>query len=71
MIVDGTVVEPPYVFRAIGDPETMRVALEIPGGALSSARGLGADVSITESDRLEIWSVAEPRELDEARVVED
>ncbi|MGO1174079.1 MAG: DUF881 domain-containing protein [Actinomycetaceae bacterium] len=71
LAVDGHTIASPYVLRAIGDPSTMSTALEIPGGALSSARGLGAAVTLTEAERLEIWSVAEPRELDHARLVED
>ncbi|MGC5616232.1 DUF881 domain-containing protein [Georgenia sp. Z1491] len=71
LVVDGTTIASPYVVRAIGDPQTMRVALEIPGGAMSTTRGRGAEVELVERERLEILSVAEPQELEHSRVVED
>ncbi|MGC5627231.1 DUF881 domain-containing protein [Georgenia sp. Z1344] len=71
LVVDGTTISSPYVLRAIGDPQTMQVALEIPGGALSTVRGRGATVSLIEQAHVEIRSVAEPRDLEHSRVVED
>jgi uncharacterized protein YlxW (UPF0749 family) len=69
-VVDGEEITSPFEFLAIGDPGTLRTALEIPGGALSSARGLGATVGVEESDRVEIWAVADPPTLEESRFVE-
>jgi uncharacterized protein YlxW (UPF0749 family) len=31
---DGQLLDPPYLFRAIGDPDTLSAALAIPGGVL-------------------------------------
>jgi uncharacterized protein YlxW (UPF0749 family) len=70
-VVDGEEITSPFEFLAIGDPGTLRTALEIPGGALSSARGLGATVGVEESDRVEIWAVADPPTLEESRIVEE
>lgn len=70
-VVDGAAITSPFEFRAIGDPATMRTALEIPGGALSSARGRGASVAVEEGDEVEIWAVAEPPTLEESRIVEE
>lgn len=58
VIVDGTVVTPPYVWRAIGDPETLAMALEIRGGANSQQRGYGSEVQVEKSPMVKIDSVA-------------
>lgn len=58
VIIDGTVITPPYVWRAIGDPETLAMALEIRGGANSQQRGYGADVQVEKSPLVKIESVA-------------
>jgi uncharacterized protein YlxW (UPF0749 family) len=41
VVVDGQPVESPYVLRAIGDPDTMATALEIPGGVADTVRTAG------------------------------
>src|SRR5690625_920636 len=64
LIVSGAEIRPPYRWRAIGNPQTLAVALDIPGGALSAIRGAGASVELTQRDRIEITSVRsllEPR----------
>ena len=57
LVVSGTEIDPPYVWRAIGDPQTLAVALDIPGGALASIRGAGAAAEVDQHERLEITSV--------------
>lgn len=57
VVIDGVDVSPPYRWTAVGDPSTLQVALEIPGGALAAVRNAGGVVSLTESDRVEIRSV--------------
>ena len=37
--VDGTLLQPPYTFVVIGDPQTLTAALQIPGGVLEVLRG--------------------------------
>lgn len=57
LVISGTDIDPPYVWRAIGDPQTLSVALDIPGGAMASIRGSGAAAEVEQHERLEITSV--------------
>ncbi|WP_127572128.1 DUF881 domain-containing protein [Georgenia faecalis] len=54
VVVSGTLVQPPYVWRAIGDPQTLAVALDIPGGALASIRTAGGTAALEQLERVEI-----------------
>lgn len=58
--VDGRTLRPPYRFLAIGDPDTMSTALEIPGGVLESLQGAGATGVVAEKDMVRITAVREP-----------
>jgi len=62
LIVSGVEIAPPYTWRAIGDPQTLAVALDIPGGALASIRGAGGAAEVSQEERVEIRSVRELRE---------
>ena len=55
--VDGVAISPPYTWVAVGDPETVSVALGIPGGALASVRNAGGIVELEQRDEVEINSV--------------
>ncbi|GEN78917.1 DUF881 domain-containing protein [Actinotalea fermentans] len=55
--VDGVLVESPYRWLAIGDPDTMTTALGIPGGALAVVRNAGGTTSVTPSDLVQITAV--------------
>lgn len=57
--VDGSVLSPPYRWLAIGDPETMTTALNIPGGALAAVRNAGGTGELTSVDLVEITAVRE------------
>ena len=62
--VDGEVIDPPYRWIAIGDPDTLGPALEIPGGALSAVRNNGGDGTPRAQDQVEVTAtrdVPEPR----------
>ncbi len=59
LLVDGVVLEPPYEWTAIGDSQTLAVALGIPGGALAAIRNDGGDPVLTEHVNVEITSVRE------------
>ena len=62
--VDGVLLEPPYRWVAIGDPDTLVPALEIPGGAISSIRTSGGSGTPRAREQVEITatrSVPEPR----------
>ncbi|WP_051681539.1 DUF881 domain-containing protein [Cellulomonas sp. HZM] len=62
--LDGTVLHAPFVWTAIGDPDTIATALQIPGGALATVRSNGGEGTVQRRDEVEIRSV---RELDEPR----
>ncbi len=55
--VDGVLVESPYRWLAIGDPDTMATALGIPGGALAVVRNSGGTTSVTPSDLVSVTAV--------------
>ena len=55
--VDGVLVESPYRWLAIGDPDTMATALGIPGGALAVVRNAGGTTSVTPSDLVSVTAV--------------
>ncbi len=55
--VDGVLVDSPYRWLAIGDPDTMSTALGIPGGALAVVRNAGGTTSVTPSDLVSVTAV--------------
>lgn len=58
-VVDGRRVSSPYVFQAIGSPEGLQEALDIPGGPLSViAAAPGVAVEVRTSDRLSLPATA-------------
>ncbi len=62
--VDGQLLEPPYRWIAIGAPDTLGPALEIPGGALSAVRnngGSGTPRARTLAEVTATRPVPEPR----------
>lgn len=63
-VVDGVSLTSPYEWRAIGNPQTLAVALDIPGGALAGFRNDGATVQLAERDLVQITAV---RRVDEPR----
>ncbi len=52
--VDGTVLEPPYRWIAIGDAQTLATALSIPGGALAKVQVDGGLGSVSQEDQVEV-----------------
>jgi uncharacterized protein YlxW (UPF0749 family) len=62
--VDGVEISAPYHWIAIGDPETMAPALEIPGGAMATIRhdgGRGVIVRQTDVNVSAIRSIPVPK----------
>jgi uncharacterized protein YlxW (UPF0749 family) len=62
--IDGTKVTQPYTILAIGDPQTMSSAMQIPGGLSENVRGLGATITIASDNALTVTalhSLTEPR----------
>lgn len=70
LTVNGHSISPPYEWRAIGDPQTLAVALDIPGGALASMRNVGAQVSMEQRDLVQITAVRPVQEPDYAEPTE-
>lgn len=58
VIVDGERVVPPYEWTAIGDPQTLSVALDIPGGALAAVRNAGGSAQVDQHDLVQITAVS-------------
>jgi len=67
--VDGTTVTDPYVILAIGDPQTLSSAMQIPGGLSENVRQLGASITITQSTELVVGALHTLREPRYARPV--
>lgn len=59
----------PYTITVIGDPNTMRTALNIPGGVVASVRGDGGNVTIEERAVVDVSALAAPVGLRHARPV--
>lgn len=61
VVLDGNTLESPFLWTAIGNPETLTPALEIPGGAMASVRTAGGSGTITSHDQVLIESVRTPK----------
>jgi uncharacterized protein YlxW (UPF0749 family) len=55
--VDGTLLRGPYVLLAVGDPQTLSAALDIPGGVLETLKGLGADGTVTGEQQVQVTAL--------------
>jgi uncharacterized protein YlxW (UPF0749 family) len=60
VLVDGTLLKPPYVIDAIGDPHTLATALDFTGGFISEVDEVGATVDVERLGTVEIASVRRP-----------
>lgn len=67
--VSGRRLTGPYIIVVIGDPKTMRTALNIPGGVVASVSGDGGNVAIEERDVVDVTALSPPEELQHARPV--
>ncbi|KGM13402.1 DUF881 domain-containing protein [Cellulomonas bogoriensis] len=52
--VDGRLISPPYRWRAIGNPDTIVPALNMPGGALAQVRNAGGVSDLTAAELVEV-----------------
>jgi uncharacterized protein YlxW (UPF0749 family) len=52
LMVDGRPITAPYEFVVIGEPESMRTALNIPGGVVQDLTRQGASVDIAPSEQV-------------------
>jgi uncharacterized protein YlxW (UPF0749 family) len=56
ILVSGDLRPSPYTILAIGDPETLATAMEIPGGVADSVRTAGALFEMEQREALDITS---------------
>ncbi len=68
IVADGQVVRSPFVWRAIGDADTLAMALEIRGGAADQFRAYGTTATLTKHAELQILPVAPLQEPKQAAV---
>ncbi|KSW28179.1 DUF881 domain-containing protein [Cellulomonas sp. B6] len=57
VLLDGVVLESPYRWTVIGDPDTIAPALEIPGGASARVRADGGRATVEKSDEVVVSAV--------------
>ncbi|MEU8289169.1 DUF881 domain-containing protein [Micromonospora sp. NPDC048905] len=69
LVVEGRRLTGPYTITVIGDPATMRTALNIPGGVVASVRGVGGNVTFGEREVAEVSALHAPIKLEHARPV--
>lgn len=69
LIVDGRRLTGPYTITVIGDPATMRTALNIPGGVVATVAGDGGTVIVEDREAAEVSALHAPIELEHARPV--
>ncbi|MGS2615855.1 DUF881 domain-containing protein [Micromonospora sp. LZ34] len=69
LIVDGRRLTGPYTITVIGDPATMRTALNIPGGVVASVAGDGGNVIVEDREAAEVSALHAPTKLEHARPV--
>lgn len=56
ILISGDLRSSPYEILAIGDPETLATAMEIPGGVADSLRTAGAEITIERREAVTIDS---------------
>jgi uncharacterized protein YlxW (UPF0749 family) len=69
LVVDGVRLTSPYTLHVIGEPTTMRTALNIYGGVVESVGKDGGTVTIDERTVVEVTAVRTGANLQHARPV--
>ncbi|MDM4719116.1 DUF881 domain-containing protein [Micromonospora sp. WMMA1363] len=69
LIVDGRRLTGPYTITVIGDPATMRTALNIPGGVVATVVGDDGTVIVKDRGVAEVSALHAPIKLEHARPV--
>ncbi|RKN41392.1 DUF881 domain-containing protein [Micromonospora endolithica] len=69
LVVDGRRLTGPFTITVIGDPATMRTALNIPGGVVASVAGVGGTVIVEDREVAEVSALHAPIKLEHARPV--
>jgi uncharacterized protein YlxW (UPF0749 family) len=57
VLVDGMPQSAPYVVLAIGDPQTLDTAMQIPGGVAATARAAGGDAQVAQLQTVTITAI--------------
>jgi uncharacterized protein YlxW (UPF0749 family) len=57
LLVDGTLLTPPYKMLVIGDPQTLGAALEIPGGVLEVLRNKHGEGTVHQVQTVSITAL--------------
>lgn len=52
IVCDGQDLTSPFIIEVVGDPQTMRTALEIPGGVVDEVRQHGGTAGMAESEQI-------------------
>ncbi|MGH8773812.1 MAG: DUF881 domain-containing protein [Jiangellaceae bacterium] len=60
--VDGMLLEPPYRFTVIGDPDALRPAMSFPQGVVDNVEQDGGRATVTEHEELVVDAVHETEE---------
>ena len=68
--LSGTELTAPYVWKVIGDADTIQPALDIARGATSQLRAADATVQITRVENIEINSTVTPKTYRYAKPVD-
>lgn len=71
VVLDGAAIASPYEWTAIGNPQTIDRALEIPGGALPRIREEGGEATTTMSDEVTVDAVRIPGEPEHAQPADE
>jgi len=61
LVIDTVTLSSPYSVLAIGDPPTLAAAMNIPGGAVDSVKRVGGKMTVTQSDRVDITALRQPK----------
>ncbi|PZF84656.1 DUF881 domain-containing protein [Micromonospora deserti] len=69
LVVDGRRLTGPFTITVIGDPATMRTALNIPGGVVASVAGDGGTVIVEDREAAVVSALHAPIKLEHARPV--
>ena len=67
LVVDGQLLEPPYVIDVIGPPDALVAALRFPDGPQDQFAEDGAELTFKEQPRVDIETTRDPAEADVAQ----
>ncbi|MFU0663064.1 DUF881 domain-containing protein [Gardnerella vaginalis] len=71
LLCDSVMIDPPYIVKAIGDPQNLQNAVNIAGGVGSRLKiKFGASVVVSAPDEVEITTTREPKQYEYAKPVE-